>query len=258
MAASLDGPFAKIDRAKEHLALLDEETAAFFEGQPIELLGQFEPDTSEYVFRAKVLREPPARLGVIVGDFAHNLRSALEHLTYQLVLLAENEALWSRCHQFPTLATSRADFAGQAPRNLAGIDPNHIATIERAQPYNASDPDAHVLAILNWLTREDKHKLVHPTVGFIRPDRQPNLRFTANHDAGAIRQRWIARSRRVQDGADVVRIKLAPLGTKPEMQMHGQLPLDIAFGERALRGTALQEIEAWVRAFIEGFAGDFA
>jgi hypothetical protein len=44
--------------------------------------------------------------GIIVGDIAHNLRSSLDHLVWQLVL--QNRRLPSRRNQFPIMVTSRA------------------------------------------------------------------------------------------------------------------------------------------------------
>ena len=92
MSASLDGPLAKLDWAEQHLAKLDAEIQAFYagsvdEGQPYEVRSEFRPDTSEYVFWIEVVREPPAALGLILGDFAHNVRAALDHLVCQLARL---------------------------------------------------------------------------------------------------------------------------------------------------------------------------
>lgn len=154
--------------------------------------------------------------------------------------------MWSRDRRFPTFTTSAANFRGSAPKMLAGIDPKHVALIERYQPYNTRDPDAHAFALLNALTREDKHEIVPATGGFMRPASKPNIRFTLDPRHGSILFTKLAKSRHLKGGADVARCKLAPLSTNPDVQMYGDLPLDIAFGERSLRGTALQEIGTYV------------
>jgi hypothetical protein len=52
-------------------------------------------------FRIHITEEPPFRLGLIFGDFLYNLRSALDNLITQLVLLAGNTP--GKHNQFPIL-----------------------------------------------------------------------------------------------------------------------------------------------------------
>jgi hypothetical protein len=256
---TLDGVWAKLDRAAEHLTVLDEETAAFFESKPYVVESEFEPDVTEYVVYIKPIRQPPLRLGLLLGDCAHNLRSALDHLVCQLASL--NGPTDCATTQFP-ICGSESEFDRRAGTWLAGVDPTHVAQIKLVQPYNAGvDAPHHFLALLNWLDNVDKHRVVHPTFGYFNPtpEEREGLRFTAaNRDAGTIRWRKIAGGRRIEGKADIARVKLAPLGTKPEVQMHGKLTFDPAFGTEWLRGTAIPEIYRRVKGVVEGFAADFA
>lgn len=73
---------------------------------------------SEIVFTGRVLHPPPLRLGVIVGDLVHNVRSALDHLVWQLVLANAQQP--TRATQFP-VCSKREQWAWVRARSLAGV-----------------------------------------------------------------------------------------------------------------------------------------
>lgn len=258
---SLEGPRAKVERANEHLAVLDADTAAFYEGtaaegKPYEIRSEFRPDSSEYVFFIKVAREPPLRFGLLLGDFAHSLRCALDHLVCQLALLAGADC---KTTQFP-ICSNPGEFRKREGNWLKGIDSRHRAAIEQAQPYNSGAPDRHALTILNWIDNVDKHRAVHPAFGyFFDPGRRgaAELRFVPNQAAGVIRYRKVANGRRVVGDTDIAVCKLAPVGPDPKVDMYGELAFEPAFGERWLGGHALEPISLHVAALTEKFAADF-
>jgi hypothetical protein len=263
VSASLRSPRAKVERAYEHLHVLDAETAAFYEGtaaegKPFVVESEFRPDSSEYVFSIEVEREPPLRLGLLLGDFAHNLRSALDHLVCQLALLnGESDCSTT---QFPICPTP-SRFKELAGNWLQGISARHRAAIEKTQPYESRKPEDHALAILDWVDRIDKHRAVHPAFGFMVDPGEVGagaLRFQPNADAGVIRQREIANGRRIEGKTKIAILKLAPLGPDPKVQMHGHLSFQPAFGERWLSGRALEPVANYVAWVIESFAPDFS
>ena len=87
--ASLDGPIAKLDRAKTHFQALNKSIGAFKRSKTQDfIVTHFDPDTGEKALSLKILKEPKnPEWGLILGDMVHNLRSALDHLVWQLVLL---------------------------------------------------------------------------------------------------------------------------------------------------------------------------
>jgi hypothetical protein len=104
----------------------------------------------------------PLHLGVIVGDFLHNLRCVLDHLVWQLVVLNGQEP--SDHNQFPIFDTPDA-YKKKAGRYLRGIAADHRALVETFQPYHLGDDAAsHYLAVLRDLSNIDKHRFVHPVV----------------------------------------------------------------------------------------------
>jgi hypothetical protein len=134
-------------------------------------------------FLARADPEPsPLHLGVIVGDFLHNLRCVLDHLVWQLVELNGQEP--TRQNQFPIFDSPEA-YEKAAGRYLRGVAPDHMALIETFQPYHLGPNAAyHSLAVLRELSNIDKHRFVHPVVivgeGDAREVRFTELEVTTN------------------------------------------------------------------------------
>lgn len=154
----------KLDRAKEHIEAFNAEVEAFTKLNPYGIITEPNADRTEYVFRIDVFREPPPKLGVIVGDCIHNLRSSLDHLAFGLA-------------GFPT-GRSRGDIAFplffNAPQHgfesatkgmLAGVRKEALAVIGRLQPYDRGDSPLNFwpapLAVLRELSDIDKHRTLH-------------------------------------------------------------------------------------------------
>jgi hypothetical protein len=257
MSASLDGPIAKLDRAYEHLESLDPEIAAFFATEPYVVEPEVDAKTGEHTFRLRIRENPPLRLGTIVGDFATNTRAALDHLVWQLVILNGQSPNGSTA--FPIYKT-KPKVAGDPKDPLGRVSPQHRALILKHQPYVAGNDAEHtVISLLSWLVNHDKHRVVHATYGFIpTPDavfftfKTPGgLQVPSTYEKIAIAKD----GRRAVDGAEIARVKLPDPNL--QVEMHGDFALDIAFGERWMRASALPQIYNWVRKFVESFAPDF-
>ena len=90
----LAGVIEKFNRSKEQFDELIAEMDAFFveKPEPHFSVGEFDTHTWEWVERFQVRREMPLRWGVILGDCVHNLRSALDHLMWQVTSLGRRDA----------------------------------------------------------------------------------------------------------------------------------------------------------------------
>jgi hypothetical protein len=245
------------------LHALDTETAAFYEGtaaegKPYAIESKFRPDSCEYVLIVNVRRQPPDRLGLLLGDFVHNLRSALDHLVCQLSLL-EGPTDCSDT-QYP-ICFNKGRFNQLKGNWLKGVSARHRAAIEKTQPYHGRRPESHPLAVLDWLDRIDKHRVLHPSFGvFVDPGQAgaEALVFLPNADAGAILCHKIAKTRRIESKAEIAVLKLAPFGPEPKVEMRGNLTFDPAFSERWIRGQELPQILKVVKELVEFFAPDFS
>src|SRR5438105_3915504 len=88
MIHPLDGPRLKVRRAEQDLDLLGKEIEAFRLTNQYQIIpAEFNPQSKQIVYRARVPRYPPLEWGLDIGDIAHNLRSALDGLVHHLVLV---------------------------------------------------------------------------------------------------------------------------------------------------------------------------
>ena len=139
-AASLEGVWAKLARAEKHHDLLEQELGDFIEQdpQPIGLsIPYLDTESGWHVCLAIARQPPPPRLGVLLGDLLHNVRSALDHLVWQLVLLnGETPRAGGRGNDYP-LAMSEHEWRTAEGSSLRGVAEEHRAKIQITQPYKA-------------------------------------------------------------------------------------------------------------------------
>ncbi|MFZ1155390.1 MAG: hypothetical protein WAN93_10845 [Solirubrobacteraceae bacterium] len=257
----LSSPLAKLNRAYEHLDALHEQTIAFYAGEltdgpPYVINSEFRADSSQYVFTIKTLNEPPPLLGLILGDFAHNLRSALDHLVCQLARLTDPTCDCTTT-EYP-ICWSSARFKERENSLLKGVRREHRAIIEEHQPYTAGEKaDDHFLSILHWLDNVDKHRFVHPTFGYMVDmgfEAARAVRFIPNADAGPIRGHSFARGRRIEGDTDIAWLTIEPTGPNPKVEMHGEPSFEPAIGDLWLRARVLPELVESVKSIIALFA----
>ena len=81
----LEDSLRKLERARHHLESIYDATAAVapIEDEGEEVPVEFDTETSEYVIR-KAVPDIDPMLALMVGDFAHNVRSALDCAVVEL------------------------------------------------------------------------------------------------------------------------------------------------------------------------------
>src|SRR5450755_3675289 len=97
MPLTLDDSWTKLARGKEHLETLARECDGYLCAGPTfaaEVFYDPEAEAVEPEFRADPM--PPPRMGAIVGDIAHNLRSALDVAARQLAVANDEDAARER------------------------------------------------------------------------------------------------------------------------------------------------------------------
>ena len=169
---SLDGPLTKLDRARQHLREFDRAADEFVTSEPRPYRGISETDSRDggRVWRLKIERHPPDRLGLLVGDIIHNMRASLDHLVWQLALLTTPTP--NARTEFPIYldaqpaSSGRSAFKREGQAKIRDIPQTAQSVIESKQPYHASDPEHTPIWLLHTLDIEDKHKLI-PTLGVL-------------------------------------------------------------------------------------------
>lgn len=189
---------------------------------------------------------------------AHNLRSALDHLVWQLVILNDKQP--RRQNQFPIIGTKneywevpRDRSESARDRMLFGVAEEHRTFIDMVQPFNArSDPKETALAVLSWISNADKHRVIH--AGFVLTDEPSQDLFdvTTTHPGGAeinVSMNW----GELKDGAEILRFRPIPPGAN--VNMNAAIPTYIAFreGDRQIHAEAIKVVFSWLDAYVRGF-----
>jgi hypothetical protein len=146
---------AKLSRAYEHLESVKTELESYWSSTPFTLTREDDLANAHHVVTGR-LKDPSERLYLLVGDFAHNLRSVLDHIVYSLITEATGNTPTSNRVQWPVLQVPDPKvFAAQ----VGAMDQNAAGEIERLQPYRAAAGfKTHPLWQLNKLDIVDKHR----------------------------------------------------------------------------------------------------
>jgi hypothetical protein len=127
----LDDIRVKIARAGEHLHELGRRLDDFAKSKPYSIVVETDPQTGDQLF--KIDREPerPPDLPVI-GDVLYNLRSALDHLAWQLVIKAGGSP--NSRTAFPIFNDSAKFHGPRAQAKMAGMNSAMQVAIQNHQP----------------------------------------------------------------------------------------------------------------------------
>ena len=179
---------AKIDRAGHQIRTLSADIDEFCADVRRSIVHEIDKGTGEqkWVFRG-VTPEPPIEWSIRVGEILYNLRSALDHLVWQLVLANGQEP--TRVNQFPICDEEAAWTIRRTNKLLEGVAQKHKEMIRYLQPFNpflqlpinghARPCNAQVFRTLRDLCNVDKHRhlnLVLATIDRIQP-----IVFGENH-----------------------------------------------------------------------------
>lgn len=131
----LQGVRLKLERAEEHLVTLDYQIIGFLEREPYQVSYQRKSDGSEHVYRVHINESPPLEFGILIGDCLQNMRTALDHLVWQLAILSGKRAAPTRQTGFPVCDTIEAFRAKGTKNKVADLTKEYRAGIERLQPF---------------------------------------------------------------------------------------------------------------------------
>lgn len=267
------GIWAKLARAEQHREALQYEIGFFPggggppvhpEANRVPMRLEFEPETGDHVFRATARPSEDAilRWGLLIGDTAHNLRCALDHLVWQLSLhaLDGREPADAEKVKFPITDVAPEGVAPEdfkAAGALKDVLPEHRALIYAHQPYGAShDPYVgftHYLLRLRELTNHDKHRVITPVL--VLPDRYEIDRNLFGDAGGEIVESTYADDSSawlLEREAEIMRVKVRPASLQMNMEVAGYLRPNVCFryfapnpvtGKGKVRVTAPADVE---------------
>jgi len=210
---SLLNPNLKVERAKTHLDVLDGRVADFTRPDRYRVSPSDDLEAGQYVV---VLENdfPPLDLGTIAGDFINNLRSALDHLAWQLAALTT--ATPSRDLCFPICGTYSVSTEEYIRKCTSDFPTEAVSVVQSFQPYNSGNAyrETHLWR-LNFLWNVDKHRYITLRNSSIE------LNFPRMPVA-------LAPTTEIIDERGIVRF---PLAAKQYMDFPPQVRMDVGFGD---------------------------
>jgi len=163
----------KYQRAEKHMVDIQEEAQRYADSNPYEFIRIGLPDSNNEIRgRFHITQQPNPMIAIMLGDFIHNLRSALDYVVVACVpkkrrynasfpIIFENIFAKDKSGNFVVNDSNRRESFNS---DIDGIYPKAKAIIISMQPYNASlfgqkiDPNVITLGIINRLENADKHR----------------------------------------------------------------------------------------------------
>lgn len=169
MAHPLDVPRARIIRARSRIDTLHEAAEGFIRSNDYRVVvAEYDARSEYYALRVRSGgNTPPLEWSVTIGEVAHNLRSALDGLTWQLALLTTRRP-YART-QFPIFSVGKTARKGRRPsfeyegrRMIRDLRAEHQAAIEKVQPCKRREYPRrrNSLLCLSELNNADKRRLI--------------------------------------------------------------------------------------------------
>ncbi len=158
--------FARAERHREELNWFITETFKIKENVPT-VGTQYEVETGDHVVYVSGLPDYTdvfREVSLILGDCVHNLRSALDHVVYELAFQKTKGEIKNPRALYWPISDDIDDWRAQRDRKLREIAPKHRTTIERHQRHIRLDghPEGtrDVFALLRDLDDFDTHRFL--------------------------------------------------------------------------------------------------
>jgi hypothetical protein len=233
-----EGCWRKLQRAAEHAKTIKQKLDGVH-GQGLSTSGKLQGDPPYYVIWFDQVPSVDLYVGVVLGEFIHNVRSALDNLVWQLVKLGTdtNPARPKRI-EFP-LYDTEAEFWADRDRRMPGVWHPDRTILERHQPYHGGNTTmGHPLRLLDHLWNQDKHRVVLPIV--MRTAEHETQ--TAEAIGGSLLrvEYMVDTNSALEVGAELCRAYTDPPGCK--VRMHGHIAFEVTLEDGQALGAAMTEI----------------
>jgi hypothetical protein len=147
-----DAIMLKAKWAHDHIDDLDRALEGFFDTRPYVISPKKNAQTGEIIYSYSGCSPYPIAIHGHVGDALYNLRSALDHLAWQLVRANGNTP--DTRTGFPIFDLLAKDSKSLFNRKVRGMRDETVEAIARLKPYKGAD---NVLWLLHQLNAIDKH-----------------------------------------------------------------------------------------------------
>jgi len=242
------GCAAKMRRAQVHLEELERQVFDWIrKEQPYRAIPEFDPQTGHgRIYLAEDLLRPLSELwGPLVGDLAHNLMSALDHLICQLAV-AEGKEIDCERTEFPVCIRDDPESQRYIRSKTTGLATGDVDRIRDLQPYKRGKRQDK-LWLLNRINNIDKHRRLllsipaahgyELTIFRLRPHQFRDVQaFPQNTKAG-------------QDVARF-RVEFADEAEKPYLDLKTITQIVFDVGDPDLDGESVLSQSRWIFAYV--------
>jgi hypothetical protein len=250
LAHQLAGIWAKLDFADECMATRDDEWDGPEHIKALRIAFEYDPKTDWHTAYITGIHDMP-RLCMLAGASLYQARSALDHMVW--VLVKRNHKKATGDHSFPIFPTGNRESFMRGMRRparrrgrhgeLHGVRRSAVSLIEQFQPYNSSQgPESTSLLALHRLAKKDRHRTLTESLAWMTRSAIRPL-FLAPDGCEIVGYRDLLRDpqiNRVVQGTKLARVRMKPAACEPEVNVEGELPVNVGFGE----GTTFQSIQA--------------
>lgn len=144
----------KINRAKTHLLELQTEIKSFMDSHPYRISTKRDPETKRLIYYVSAVRETPQVISLIAGDIIQNLRSAMDHLAYELFISNGGNETEGRNIYFP-IEKDFTTYESEKERKTKGMSKGAKDLIDLVKPYNGGNT---ILWRIHDFNITDKHR----------------------------------------------------------------------------------------------------
>jgi len=255
-ADSLAKVRAKIKRANKHIQDAKSIIEAFRNTDPYGVRVEIDLESGHKIQRVHQRAPVPEELSLVIGDAVHNLRSALDHLAWQLVEKNGNTPDRHTC--FPIYDAPKVGKAAANPK-IKGINPAAATILETVQPYQAGYGNLRMLHDLDII---DKHRLVLVAAIGLSSIASPVIDMQKTGGQAVTFQICSPQafgpdsSAMLEDGT-IIGAVIA--GMMPEQDQKFNLSFDIAFCDpQIVKGKPVIEVLAQLAQLVDGVVSQFA
>jgi hypothetical protein len=148
----------KVERANHHIRDAERQIDIFVKKNFHGIIRQSNTDSTVHVFTMAPQNQFPDGIGVKIGDAVHNLRCALDHLTWEVV--GRDDGVQHDKLYFPT-GKSGDDFVG-ACKGIKNISQKVRTMFMNLEAFIGGTGEA--LYVLSKLDNSDKHRIITPVI----------------------------------------------------------------------------------------------
>lgn len=158
----------KVKRAQKHMVDIERAAKDYASRHPYKLTRVRHADRKRKVaYRVRITEQPDPMIAIMLGDFVHNLRSALDHIVVACVPKKRRKSAGFPIVSDPIWDTDAKgqfvvkddDARERFATAVEGLPKGALAIVERAQPYHSrTGSHRNAIGILSRLENADKHR----------------------------------------------------------------------------------------------------